>query len=313
MDPQIRSRRSRGASSTPDEPAHDSTRGGGIPWRDIAIFTFLAYGITWGVSASLLSTIGDSLSSGETPSEYEASGVVGLAMFSPALAAVVMRLFVSKEGLRGSLGPSRQWRYYAIAWLVPPVLITAVVGVVVLTGAGDFTSGASLLKIYVLLLLVGVPVSTVLAFGEEYGWRGYLLPKLLPLGEVRASLVVALIWGPWHLPLLLAGLNYPGEDVLAVLAVFMASVIVLSLLFTRLFVASAGSVLVVAVAHGSLNAFSDRLTDIDHLSGSPLIVSGGGVVGVAVMAVAALVAYLALPRIAPAGRLARPVGAAEPH
>jgi hypothetical protein len=272
-------------------PPPESRQATEIAWRDVAIFTLLAYGIAWGIWATLLPEIRDTLSAGRTPDEYEVAGWVGIGMFAPALAAVFMRLFVSKEGLRGSLGPSRRWRYYLLAWLAPPFLVSVIVGVVVLTGLGDFSPEDSLFKIYILLLLVGVPVSAVLAFGEEYGWRGYLLPKLLPLGEVKASLVVALIWGPWHLPVLLAGLNYPDEHPLAALAIFMPSVVMLSLLFTRLFVASGGSVLVVAVAHGSLNAFSDRLTDSDHLSGSPLVVSGGGVMGTAVLAIAALVAY----------------------
>src|SRR3712207_9024257 len=46
-----------------------------------------------------------------------------------------------------------------------------------------------------------------------------------------------------------------------------------------------------SLLHGSLNNFSDRLTDPDHLSGSPLIVSGGGVLTSAIMAVALLLTY----------------------
>ena len=109
--------------------------------------------------------------------------------------------------------------------------------------------------------MVGTPISALLAFGEEYGWRGYLLPRLLPLGEVRASIVVALIWAPWHLPVLLVGLNFPGKHPLAVLAMMTAGVLALSLLFTRFFVAAGGAVVTVALLHGSLNAFSDRLAD----------------------------------------------------
>jgi membrane protease YdiL (CAAX protease family) len=65
-----------------------------------------------------------------------------------------------------------------------------------------------------------VPVGTALAFGEEFGWRGYLLPRLLPLGEVKAAIIVGLIWGPWHLPVLIVGLNYPGEPIIADLVSF---------------------------------------------------------------------------------------------
>jgi membrane protease YdiL (CAAX protease family) len=262
-----------------------------VAWRHVAAFTLFAYGIAWALWSSLLPSIGDALSTGRTATDLRSGGIVGLGMFAPALAAIVMRLFVSREGLRGSLGPSRRWRYYALAVFGPVILVTFVVVMVSVTGLGDFSPGGPLGIIYAALLLVGVPIGALYAFGEEYGWRGYLLPKLLPLGEVKASLVVALIWAPWHLPVLLAGLNYPGESVFMVLAVFMLSVAALSMLHTRLFVASGASVLVVTFLHGSLNAFSDRLTDAAHLSGNSLIVSGGGVITTALIVIAMTVVY----------------------
>jgi len=136
-----------------------------------------------------------------------------------------------------------------------------------------------------------VPIGLATPLGEEYGWRGYLLPKLLSLGEVKASAIAGLIWAPWHLPALLVGLNYLDKDPLAVLAFMTVTAIGLSLLFTRLFVAAGGSVLVVAFMHGSLDAFSDRLFDSDHLSGDPFVGSVGGLIGSGVIAVAILLAY----------------------
>jgi uncharacterized protein len=59
----------------------------------------------------------------------------------------------------------------------------------------------------------------------------------------------------------------------------------LSLMLTRLYVAAAGSVLAVTLAHASLNAFGDRLSDPAHLSGDPFLVSIGGLVGFALMAI----------------------------
>jgi membrane protease YdiL (CAAX protease family) len=46
------------------------------------------------------------------------------------------------------------------------------------------------------------------SFGEEFGWHGYLLPKLLPLGGRKAILLTGMIWGVWHWPLILMGYNY---------------------------------------------------------------------------------------------------------
>jgi membrane protease YdiL (CAAX protease family) len=127
---------------------------------------------------------------------------------------------------------------HLVALFLPIALAAATIGVSVAAGLSEFNPDTDkpLWYVLLLLLLVGTPVSSVLALGEEYGWRGYLLPKLLPLGEVKASIILALIWAPWHLPLLLAGLNYLGKDPLAVLVFMTAIGIGLSLLFTRVFV-----------------------------------------------------------------------------
>src|SRR5699024_9171486 len=54
-------------------------------------------------------------------------------------------------------------------------------------------------------------------FGEEVGWRGFLLRELRALGFWKASLLIGLIWGPWHAPLtLFAGHNYPSTPVFGV-------------------------------------------------------------------------------------------------
>ena len=110
--------------------------------------------------------------------------------------------------------------------------------------------------------------TTLFTFGEEYGWRGYLLPRLLPLGEIRASVLLGVIWGVWHLPLLLAGLNYPGENVLWAIIIFTFVTVALSFTYTWFYVASSGSVLVAAVFHASTNQFSDTFWVPPLLSGT---------------------------------------------
>jgi uncharacterized protein len=105
-----------------------------------------------------------------------------------------------------------------VAIVGPALFVTATVAIGSAAGISELTLGDKpLVVVWLTLLLINTPISAVLTLGEEYGWRAYLLPKLLPLGEFRASAIIALIWAPWHLPLLLVGLNYVGKDPLAVM------------------------------------------------------------------------------------------------
>jgi membrane protease YdiL (CAAX protease family) len=86
---------------------------------------------------------------------------------------------------------------------VPAIFATAVVLIVQALGLGEFNWSEVGWLVYLMLMLKTLP-NLPFTLGEEYGWRGYLLPRLLPLGEIRATLLVSLIWGPWHVPFLLA-------------------------------------------------------------------------------------------------------------
>jgi membrane protease YdiL (CAAX protease family) len=57
--------------------------------------------------------------------------------------------------------------------------------------------------------LISVLAGALLLFiGEEFGWRAYLLPKLMPLGPRTAVLLVGAIWGAWHWPMIFMGFQY---------------------------------------------------------------------------------------------------------
>jgi uncharacterized protein len=188
-------------------------------------------------------------------------------MLTPMIAALIMRIFVSKEGVRGSLGLLRSPKYYLAALIAPAVFVTAVVLIVQSLGLGEFRWSEANWFVYLMLLVIALPV-TLFTFGEEYGWRGYLLPRLLPLGEIRASVLLGVIWGVWHLPLIMAGLNYPGVNVWLAIIIFTFVTVALSFTYTWFYVASSGSVLVAAVFHASTNQFSDTFWVPPLLSGA---------------------------------------------
>ena len=228
---------------------------------------------------------------GPLPNVVEAGSVrVPLGMFGPLIAAMIMRLCVTREGVRGTLGATRSWRYYAVAVAAPALFVASIISVDTVGGLGQFTPPRSLGLAIPTVVFIGGALGVPLTLGEEYGWRGYLLPRLLPLGEIKATLVVAVIWTLWHLPILLIGLNYPNQTVMTVLPVFAIAVVLTAFPFTWLYLESGSSVMVVAVMHSVLNATGDTFTSSKYLRGNPLIVSAGGSVAAGVLLVA-VVAY----------------------
>jgi membrane protease YdiL (CAAX protease family) len=123
-------------------------------------------------------------------------GIFGL--FGPALAAIIMAAVTGrKSGVKQLLSRVVLWRvgvrWYLIALGLPTVLSIATAGLSYLLGASDFIQVGALTVLELVLF--------VLVVGEELGWRGYALPRLLEKrSAVTASLILGVLWGLWHLP-----------------------------------------------------------------------------------------------------------------
>ena len=104
----------------------------------------------------------------------------------------------------------------------------------------------------VLLVVAAAPFNAIAALGEEIGWRGWLLPRLMPLGTLPALLLSGVIWALWHAPLILLGYNYPSAPGWLALVCMSAMCIVVGavLAWTRL---GSGSVWPAALGHGAFN------------------------------------------------------------
>lgn len=121
-------------------------------------------------------------------------------------------------------------------------------------------------------VLAGWTLNGLFAMGEEYGWRGFMWDALKARGPARANLIIGVVWGLWHAPLILQGYNYPGQAALGVLAmvVFCTG---MSFLLTALRELT-GSVLPAAAAHGTFNGLAAVLILVtpgaDRVLGGPL-------------------------------------------
>ncbi|MEU3356042.1 CPBP family intramembrane glutamic endopeptidase [Streptomyces sp. NPDC037389] len=181
--------------------------------------------------------------------------------FMPALAAVVVRRRVTREGFAGAGLRFRfrsAWPYYLAAWLGPLVFAALAVGLAGALGwripgpsaLADLSGGLPAWA-FVPLLMAVVPLLTPVYWGEEFGWVPFLRQRLFPGRPVRATLATGLIWAVWHYPL--AFTDYiEFSDAPLGLAVWTVSFLFQETLLGWLYDRS-GSVWVVSLAHGGNN------------------------------------------------------------
>jgi membrane protease YdiL (CAAX protease family) len=236
--------------------------------RAVFWFVLLTFGFTWLLWGVLWLP-------GAADNRAFASLVPAVGMWIPGITALLLTRVYLRESLRTTtldrLGPRR---YYLWAWFLPIVGTLASTALTVGVGLArfdpDFTQTRSMMEAsgkqppvpmpiiiaaMIALSLTLAPLFNVLfALGEEIGWRGFLLPRLLQAGvhQWAALILSGAIWGLWHAPLIIRGQNYPGHPYLGVvlMTVFCS---LLGVIFGWLRLASS-SVWAPALAHGSLNA-----------------------------------------------------------
>lgn len=123
-------------------------------------------------------------------------------------------------------------------------------------GAGQQGFAYFAVNLVLSLILSSVVIMIVGAIGEEGGWRGVLQPEMQRrFGTIKGTLLVGLIWGFWHLPINLAGLNDAQHPVVGALVIFPLEAISMSFVLAWLINRTA-SVWPGSLAHGANNALS---------------------------------------------------------
>ena len=135
-------------------------------------------------------------------------------------------------------------------------------------------------------LVAGVTVNGLFAFGEEYGWRGFLMDELRPLGAIRANLLTGVMWGLFHAPIILLGFNFAPYRFLGILAMVVLCTPFSFLLWrARQFT---DSLLIPAMLHGAFNAFGGFYLLL-LVGRNPLVSLPVGLLGAAALALVASV------------------------
>lgn len=240
-------------------------------------------------------------------------------MFIPMICVIIVEKVIYKEPLKANLLISFSInRWFFVAWLIMPVISLMAFSVSLLFPGVSFSPEMSgMVKRFEEMLtpeqmeqmknsmealpvhpvwislvqgfIAGVTVNAIAGFGEELGWRGFLLKAFKEMNFLKASVVIGFIWGIWHAPLILMGHNYPQHPEYGVLMM-----IVWCILLTPLFLyitVKSKSVIAAAIMHGTLNATAGiAIIIID--GGNDLTVGMTGLAGFIALSVVLVLLYL---------------------
>ena len=280
--------------------------------RSVTWFLIVTFAATWLIELGMILAGGMN-----NPRAFQLGGAA--VMLVPMVAAILIRK-VFREGFNNAGLRWRGGRYYALAFGLSLLWVGLAYGLTWVSDLGPFDASMPRLTaqaraaltemppekadqalqrveglrwwVLGLAISIGPLINLPFAFGEEFGWRGFLLPRLLPLGTFRALLLTGIIWGIWHAPVILMGWNYPGHEAVGV-PMMVLWCIPLGFFFGWLFLRS-GSVFVPSLAHSCLNAFASGLllltADMD-----PRVGGAAGIVGIGLVLLLAAVLWVGFP------------------
>lgn len=235
-------------------------------------------------------------------------------MFFPLVCALVIQIIKKEKlGSTGLLKFKIKWSWL-VAWLLPVVIVAATIIVNSLLDGCELKfhmppipgmenlspedmakiSAMQNPKVIIITTLVsglfaGITINAIAAFGEEYGWRNYLVSALKGRNFWVACLFIGVVWGFWHFPLILMGHNY---FVHRTAGVFMMVAMCLVMTPIELYlVLKAKSVYPAAIFHGTVNALAGA-TMLFISGGSDLINGVAGLSGIITMAVVTLILFV---------------------
>ncbi|MFG1701682.1 CPBP family intramembrane glutamic endopeptidase [Nonomuraea sp. M3C6] len=269
--------------------------------RPLLIFIVLAFGLSWaavlpvwfdgGLSSPLMAV---------SPSLMMCTPAVGV-LGVWAVSRTPFREWARQTGLTLGERKGRTGALVLAAWLGVPLLVLLAMGLSAAIGlvsldldqfsllrtvlqARGLQVPADLGTAAVLQIVVGIVagpvVNAILTFGEEWGWRGWLLPRLVSTNGMLAGLLLSgAIWGVWHAPLTLLGYNYPRLGSWA--ALYFIGFCVLAGVLIGWLRLRTGSIWPAVVAHGSLNAINAQVLLLGDAAAPPneVLVGLTGLVG----------------------------------
>lgn len=243
--------------------------------RPISGFFFLTFAISWVLWIPLLYghfKYGWTTWEGNSWTNFRTMlGILG--SLGPAISAIILTYSLDgKEGVLLLMKRMLLWRVNFVWWLVAFYcwwLIASILSSLLQLAPFQNTIlqlAFSLLNIPVIIFLLQMPLLIGMV-GEELGWRGFALPKLIEKYDpIVSSLILALPWMFWHLPLSVFQEWTGNMPLMYFLLKYALLIFPLTLIFTWFFQKTKGSILLVIVFHKAFNLTFNAYSNVIGLT-----------------------------------------------
>ena len=239
------------------------------------VFLALTFGITWSIGAtSVLAP--DWFNTHFGPLNTRAP-LFYLMVWAPNIAAItVVSMTIGWSGISDLFARLCRWRVRPWVWIVARGFYPALMVVVEILGLafGDPLPGPQNFRAFA-AGLVYLPLIALGPLGEELGWRGFLLPRMLDrMRSLTAALIVGAIWMVWHLPAFIFMSDLPQSDMS--LPIFIVGGLALSVFITWLFQNARHSILIAGIIpHTIANAWGEAIGPMTWINASVLVCGAG--------------------------------------
>jgi membrane protease YdiL (CAAX protease family) len=229
--------------------------------------------------------------------QYRSDIFLTILMLTPMFSVILTRV-ITKEKSALFLKPRFKGsvRWYLAAYLLTPFVAYA--GAILffvlnpdrldmINSKFAVQAGVTTMPGYYQLIATTIPLAIIInpimglisCFGEEFAWRGYLLPKLCEkLSVPKAVLLSGLIWGLWHAPIIATGFNYGTTNILLGIVFMTAFCMVLGIITAFLFFKTK-TVWVVVIFHAAVNGIDLWAPANLFMSEDPNLFIGPNLVG----------------------------------
>ncbi len=279
--------------------------------KSVLWFIILAFGATFAIQ---FTQIANGVRFDGENGQYTPTLLLLTVMWIPGLAGLFVTKVIEGKSIRelvpalalrlGSVGP------YLLTFLIAPLAICSMYLLTWMLGLSGFDpamkgltemSGMEISQstiiqtILPLSIFLGPLIFFIFSLGEEIGWRGFLLPRLMPLGKIRAYILLGILWGLWHGPIVYAGFNYPGHPIggIAMMCVLTTA---FGLFLNEMTLHYKSSILA-AFIHGAINAQGFGIWMWVFPDANPMLGGGTGLTAIAIWLLTGFVTMKILARL----------------